>query len=211
MTLEEAASLLARVQPPPRRTGFSCDTAGCQPASVPQATASGPFRAGAIDLTGDGVPEQVQLLRERVTIYGDGVAVWRTPPEWRVVDAALGDPNDDGRGELFLAFWRPDGPDLVGSHPFIVGYRRGAYRVLWGGSAVDDPILEAELGDVNGDGVQELVVLAERPEGRVVGVWHWYGWGFSEVWRSLPGRYRDLVLLPGEVGAARIISVGEEW
>ena len=210
MALEEAASLLARVQPPPRRTGYVCDGSGCQPDGVSQAAAGGPFRAGAIDLTGDGVPEQVQLLREQVTIYGDGVAVWRTPPEWRVVDAALGDPNDDGRGEVFLAFWRPDGPDLVGSHPFIVGYRRGAYRVLWGGSAVEDPILEADLGDVDGNGVQELVVLAERAEGRVVGVWHWYGWGFSEVWRSPPGRYRDLVLLPGQAGAPPTISIGVE-
>jgi poly-gamma-glutamate synthesis protein (capsule biosynthesis protein) len=213
MAPEEAASLLARVQPPPRRIGFSCDGGDCRPAGVPQTAASGIFRAGAIDLTGDGVPEQVQLLRGGVTIYSDGAAVWRTPPQWRVVDAALGDPNDDGRGELFLAFWRPDGPDLEGSHPFIVGYRRGAYRVLWGGSAVDDPILEVALGDMDGDGVQELVVLAERRDAaaaQVAGVWHWYGWGFSQVWRSLPGRYRDLMLIPGRVGRPALISVATE-
>jgi hypothetical protein len=210
MAPEEAASLLARVQPPPRRLGFACDAGGCRPARVPQITASGPFRAGAIDLTGDGIPEQVQLAREGVTSYSDRAAVWHTPPGWRVVDAALGDPNDDGRSELFLAFWRPDGPELVGSHPFIVGYRRGAYRVLWGGSAVKDPILEVELGDVDGDGVQELVVLAEHAEGRVASIWHWYGWGFSEVWRSPPGRYRDLVLIPGGAESPPSISLAVE-
>jgi hypothetical protein len=124
-----------------------------------------------------------------------------------VVDVALGDPNDDGRGELFLAFWKPDGPGGSGSHPFIVGYRRGAYRVLWGGSAVDDPILEVELGDVNGDGVQELVVVAERAEGRVVSLWHWYGWGFSQVWRSPPGRYQDLDLIEADAGSPAVIAV----
>jgi poly-gamma-glutamate capsule biosynthesis protein CapA/YwtB (metallophosphatase superfamily) len=210
MALDEATPILARVQPPLPRVGFACEADGCQPADVVQDVASGSFRAGSIDLTGDGVPEQVQLLRERITIYSDGAEVWTSPQEWQVVDAALGDPNDDGRGEAFLAFWRSDGPDLVGSHPFIIGHRRGAYRVLWGGSAVENPILEVDLGDVDGDGVQELVVLEEQAEGTVAGVWHWYGWGFSEVWRSLPGQYRDLVLAAGEHAAASTISLAVE-
>ena len=206
----EAALLLARVQPPSKRTGYACDDLGCQPVDVLQEPASGSFRAGSIDLTGDGLPEQVQLLSEQVTIFDGGAVAWSSPPEWRVVDAALGDPNDDGRAELFLAFWRPDGPGLEGSHPFIVGYRRGAYRVIWGGSAVEHPILEAELGDVDGDTVHDLVVLAQRDEGRVVGVWHWNGWGFGEVWRSPPGQYRDLVLLAGGRGVPSTISVALE-
>jgi len=210
MAAGESPSLLARVQPPLKRTGYTCDYSDCQPVDVPMETASGSFRAGSIDLTGDGLPEQVQLLREQVAIYDDGAEKWISPPQWRVVDAALGDPNDDGRAELFLAFWRPDGPGLEGSHPFIVGYRRGAYRVIWGGSAVDHPILEVELGDVDGDGAQDLVVLSQRDEGRVVGVWHWNGWGFSEVWHSQPGRYRDLVLLAGARGASLTISVALE-
>lgn len=46
-----------------------------------------------------------------------------------------------------------------------------------------DPIREVELGDVEGDGVQELVVLEEQGNGRVVTVWHWHGWGFSLLHR----------------------------
>ena len=206
----EASSLLARARLPLSRTGFACDQDGCRPTAVPQDPAGGLFRAGSIDLTGDGHPEQVQLLRQQITIFEGGTAVWSSPPEWRVVDAALGDPNDDGRGEVFLAFWRPDGPGLEGSHPFIVGHRRGAYRVLWGGSAVDHPILEVELADVDGDGVHDLVVLAERPEGRAVSLWHWHGWGFSEVWRSAPGGYRDLVLLAGASRVPPLFSAALE-
>ncbi|HNS50396.1 MAG TPA: CapA family protein [Anaerolineae bacterium] len=210
MEAGEASSLLARVRPPLSRIGFACDENDCRPVAVPQDSATGLFRAGSIDMTGDGHPEQVQLLRQRITIFQDGEQAWASPQEWRVVDAALGDPNDDGRGEVLIAFWRPASPDREGSHPFIVGSRRGAYRVLWGGSAVDHPILEVELADVDGDGVHDLVALAERSEGRAVSLWHWHGWGFSELWRSPPGRYQDLVLLPAEHGVPPSFSAALE-
>jgi hypothetical protein len=116
--------------------------------------------------------------------------VWRSPDTWRVVDLALGDPNDDGRHELLLAFWRPDDDGVPRSQPFIVGYRGGVYRTVWGGSPVDNPIYEVALGDVDGDGREDLVVLEEQ----AVAVWRWHGWGFSLMWRSPPGRYQDLIL-----------------
>jgi poly-gamma-glutamate capsule biosynthesis protein CapA/YwtB (metallophosphatase superfamily) len=236
MTADEASALLDRVQPldavhpepveGSRRQGFACEpTPGgdgetCRPADVPQTPYRGPFRAGAIDLTGDGVLEQVRRAGEQVIVYRDGIEVWRGLPEWRVVDLALGDPNDDGRGEILLALWKPDAAGVLHgsaelvevSHPFLVGYRGGTYRVLWGGSAVADPIHEVELGDVDGDGVQELVVLEGQGDGlnRAVSVWRWHGWGFSLVWRSPPGHYRDLMLIPGEVGPPPTISVAEQ-
>ena len=210
MDLDEAAALLARVQPQLPRLGFACDGEACSPTTVLQATQAGPFRAGAIDLTGDGVAESVRLLDGQVVVYSQGAEAWRGLPEWRVVDLALGDPNDDGRGELLLALWKPDGKGVSRSHPFVAGYREGAYRVLWGGSAVPDPIHEVELGDVDGDGVQELVVLEERDGARAVSVWRWHGWGFSLTWRSPAGHYRDLALLPGGAGDPSKISVGAE-
>ena len=213
-------------EPPARRLSFACDgqtvrlssVEACRPINMPQTPRTGPFRTGAIDLTGDGVKEQVQLEEQQVVVYRDGVEVWRGLPEWRVVDLALGDPNDDGRNELLLALWKPDAAGVPRdstervevSHPFIIGYREGAYRILWGGSAVADPIREVELGDVDGDGVQELIVLEERADGRAVTVWRWHGWGFSLMWRSPPGRYRDLALIAGETGHPPIISVAVE-
>jgi hypothetical protein len=94
------------------------------------------------------------------------------------------------------------------SQPFVVGYRRGAYRLLWAGSAVADPIREVELGDVDVDGVQEMVVLEERGDAQAVTVWRWHGWGFSLSWRSPPGRYRDLALIPQGAGQPPLITVG---
>jgi poly-gamma-glutamate capsule biosynthesis protein CapA/YwtB (metallophosphatase superfamily) len=226
MTPDEATLLLERVQPlhseqaersggeqdelPPRRLGFACDGQTCRPVNVPQTPRTGAFRTGAIDLTGDGLAEQVRLEEQQVIVYRDGLEAWRGLPEWRVVDLALGDPNDDGRSELLLALWKPDAAGVPRSHPFIIGYREGAYRILWGGSAVADPIREVELGDVDGDGVQELIVLEEQGDSCAVTVWRWHGWGFSLMWRSPPGRYRDLALVTSDAGHPPIISVAVE-
>jgi hypothetical protein len=220
MAAGEAASLLARVQPPLPRIGFFCDgqtvrpnsADACRPVEVPQTSRTGPLHAGAMDLTGDGASEQVQLVEEQVVIFRDGVEMWQGLPAWRVVDLALGDPNDDGRGELLLALWKPDAEGVPRSHPFIVGYRQGAYRILWGGSAVADPLCEVELGDIDGDGLQELIVLEEQGDGleRAVTVWRWHGWGFSLMWRSPPGRYRDLALILSGAGKRLAISVAVE-
>lgn len=210
MSPEEAAPLLDRVQPSLRRTGFVCEGETCRPVEVSQQSQEGRFGAGKVDLTGDGVPEQVRLAENDVVVYGDGVEAWRGLPEWRVTDLALGDPNDDGRGEMLLALWKTGAGGESGSHPFIVGYREGAYRVLWGGSAVADPLREVELGDVDGDGVEELVAIEDRPGGRAVTVWRWHGWGFGLLWRSPPARYRDLALLPGRDGQGLVISAALE-
>jgi hypothetical protein len=215
--LQEAGSATVGVGPN-RRLGFACDSQtvrlssveACRPVNVPQTPRTGPFRTGAIDLTGDGVAEQVRLQEQQVIVYGNGVETWRGLPEWRVVDLALGDPNDDGRSELVLALWKPGAAGVPRSHPFIIGYREGAYRILWGGSAVADPIREVELGDVDGDGVQELIVLEGRGDGCAVTVWRWHGWGFSLMWRSPPGRYRDLALITGGADHPPIISVAVE-
>jgi poly-gamma-glutamate synthesis protein (capsule biosynthesis protein) len=210
-TAAEARSIIARVEGQPRRTAYVCDRMLCRLAEpAPDAPApmrSGLFWGGRTDLTGDGTAEHVRRVDERVIIYEDGAEVWRSPAEWRVVDLALGDPNDDGRNELMLALWKPglDGLEppsdwkerAYRSRPFIVGYRGGIYRTVWGGSAVSHPIHELELGDVDGDLAEELVVLEAHGDGlqdRTVSVWRWHGWGFSKVWRSPPGQYSDLVL-----------------
>jgi hypothetical protein len=83
------------------------------------------------------------------------------------------------------------------------------YRQLWGGSPVSDPILEVELADLDGDGVQELAAVESAAGGSRsdVSVWRWHGWGFSLVWRSSPGDYNDLMVLPPTEGRPARLSV----
>ena len=73
-----------------------------------------------------------------------------------------------------------------------------------------DPIREVELSDVDGDGVQELIVLEEQGDSCAVTVWRWHGWGFSLMRRSPPGRYGDMALITSDAGHPPIISVAVE-
>ncbi len=61
---------------------------------------------------------------------------------------------------------------------------------------------------------QDLVVLEARAdagedvaEASTLAVWRWHGWGFSNMWRSPAGAYRDLVLVPGVDGAPDTLQV----
>ena len=207
---------------------FGCDSESCRPISDPSAPralnrspggrgepdSGSVFTSGEIDLTGDGSPERVELDEGVITIFHDNSIVWQSPPAWTVVDLALGDPNNDGRYEIIAAFWRDDAEGVPRNQPFIIGYRQGQYRTLWGGSPIAEPIVELALADLTGDGVEELIVLEAAPGGEgpvpvatTVAVWRWHGWGFSRMWRSEVGRYRELSLVPGVDGGPATFAV----
>lgn len=212
LAMAKAEPWLTALLPPPSRLAFACSELECESIDAPPATESGQFYSGQIDLTGDGKPETVRKEGERITIYEGttstgSVAVWQSPAEWRVVDVALGDPNDDGRYEIMLAIWRKDGAGYERSQPYIVGYRGGVYDLLWGGRPVGDPIQELALADVDGDGIEELVVIIEQADGlaQAVAVWQWQGWSFSWQWQSEPGWYENLVI--GDGGERPLITV----
>lgn len=192
-------AFLARLPRPMQQVGFACDRQMCWAVEPPAASVDAPFTANAIDLTGDGIPETILREGEGLRVLQGDVEIWRSDPAWRVVDVALGDPNDDGRYEILAALWKPDDEGVLTSHPFIIGYRGGAVKVIWGGSAVTHGIHEIALADVDDDGVAELIVLESARPGdgpdatqRTLSVWDWHGWGFNLRWRSEPGRYLGL-------------------
>jgi poly-gamma-glutamate capsule biosynthesis protein CapA/YwtB (metallophosphatase superfamily) len=197
----------------PENLAFRCDSHACSQTEIKlppnELAQESIFSSGASDLDGEGQAEQVRLTSGHVKISGGSLPGWESPPEWQVLDLALGDPNQDGRQELLVAVRKPDSSGVVLSHPFVFGYRQGTYRLLWGGSAVSDPILEVELGDIDADGKQELIVLEELhgDMGRAVSVWRWHGWGFSQVWRSQPGAYEHLRLGSDPQDGRRLILI----
>ncbi len=163
------------------------------PVSVHSQIAAAPFTSGEIDMTGDGRPEIVSLVEGRLHVESKGALVWQSEPDWVVQDVALGDPNNDGRFEALVAFWKPDEAGQMRSQPFVIGYRRGLFDTCWGGSPVTYPLFEVALADVDGDSYQELLALEGRSEDmQGVTVWRWHGWGFSQQWGSVSGAYRGL-------------------
>ncbi len=146
---------------------------------------------GQIDLTGDGEPERVTLQDGTLHIYEGEREVYTSHPSWQVVDAALGDPNQDGRFEVTMLIWKQDAPGKpVTTHPFILGYRGGQYKVIWGGSATDNWVQALGVADVDSDNLDELVTIERDPDAlqcearyRVV-VMKWNGWGFTRQWIS---------------------------
>ncbi len=212
--LSAAAALVAfywfQPQPAVRLIGFACDSEGCFVVAVEETGVMEPhfaLREKEVDLTGDGLPEKVVFEDNSLAVFEDGIRVWKSLPAWIVVDYALGDPNDDGRNEILVALWKPDADGILRSHPFIVGFRGGRYKTIWGGSAVAYGIHELLLADLDGDGRQELIVLesADLQAGpgatlRTLSVWDWHGWGFSLRWRSEAGHYSNLTLVTAEDG-----------
>ncbi len=205
-------ALIARLQPPAQQLSFTCSPGACV-AGEPVGTGQGGlFWSEKADLTGDGESETIYRRGGRAEIEQDGKIVWTSPVDWQVLDLAVGDPNNDGRSELLISLRKPDAQGLSRSHPFIVGYRRGMYKLLWGGSALSSPITEVEVGDIDGDGLQELLVLEEQAGGaNALSVWRWHGWGFLLDWRSQPGWYENLSLanVPGRDQTAIILS--QRW
>ncbi len=193
--------ILTHLPRPLRQVGFVCDQQTCWTVEPSASVVSAPFAEGAVDLTGDGVLETILREEETLRIWQGETEIWRSDPVWRVVDVALGDPNDDGRYELLAALWKPNDAGVLTSHPFIIAHRGGAIKVIWGGSAVTYGIHELALADVDGDRVEELIVLESAQPGdgpdavqRTLSVWDWHGWGFNLRWRSEAARYENLGL-----------------
>jgi poly-gamma-glutamate synthesis protein (capsule biosynthesis protein) len=132
--------------------------------------------------------------------------IWESKPGWQVEQFSFGDADEDGRPELIFTLWKNDGQDDRGeyrSHPFVYGWRRNAFRPVWAGSALVDPIREFGLLDLSGDGVNELVVLegkyneVRNAPARYVTVWRWMGWGYELLYRSDMGSFSGLTVIEG--------------
>jgi hypothetical protein len=144
------------------------------------------------------------------------------PATWQIHAADYVDVTGDGVTECVLLVWRPwrdwpvmrwsSGSSPITAHHDAEGYsahivlaepsatsRRG-YRELWAGSALAMPVRRTAVGDVDGDGRPELIVLeGDYQRGRIGpardwAVWRWNGFGFTLDRRSAPGEFSALAL-----------------
>lgn len=165
----------------------------------------------AVDLRGNGEPLRVTLDDGEARVLDGDKELWRNEmATWQITGMTAGDADNDGRYEVLLRLWKPDSKGVLRSHPFMLGWRGGYYRVFWGGSAVAQPIQDAAIGPVS-DGRNALVVLegGSRPGERAthVSVWTWQGWNFQQQWQSPAGAYQRLALLDLDGDGVREIVV----
>jgi hypothetical protein len=151
------------------------------------------------------------------------------PTAWDVRANLLADLNHDGAKECVLLVWRPwqDWPimrwsesaspiagnrDRNGDSSHIILIEPSTGRELWAGSALAVPIVMITVGDVDGDGAQELIALegdyqtGRDGPARHLALWRWNGFGFTLEWRSPPDRLSALALSDlDRDGAAEIL------
>ena len=143
------------------------------------------------------------------------------PPTWYPMSSVLADVTGDDVSEWVLAVWRPwrDWPiqhwssvpspiagfhDAAGHscHLILLDPRDG--REIWAGSALPVPLLAVAVGDVDGDGINEVVALegsyatGRKGPATHVDVWSWSGFGFTLEWRSPLGTFHQLRLVDAD-------------
>lgn len=150
-------------------------TSCTQPVAHPATPDAWDVRASALaDVTGDGVPEWTLL-------------VWRPWRDWAIQE------------------WAPAPSPITGFHDAAgdschVILLDPAGREIWAGSALPAPFVDLAVGDVDGDGRNELLTLegdyAAGREGPAahVNIWRWNGFGFGLAHRSPPGNWREFCL-----------------
>jgi poly-gamma-glutamate synthesis protein (capsule biosynthesis protein) len=156
-----------------------------------------------VDLRGDGSPlwatRTVTGAVRITTLDAAGTALWQNEAaDWNVQRMVAGDPNRDGRVELLLLLWKPDASGRLRSHPFLVGYRGGRFRVIWGGSPLEPSAQDAAIGDIDGDGADELVLLRggalPGDSATSLSIWRWDSWIFVNIWEESISAARSLSL-----------------
>ncbi len=211
MGTDAAKPHLDSVRPKPTLLALSCSIDQCKSQMMDHPEQTHADKNNQADLTGDGTAERVLLENGHAFIYGGDKIAWQSPSEWNVLDFAVGDPNNDGRQELALALEKRDARGEMKSHPFLIGYRGGVYRQVWGGSAVAYPILEIDLADLDADRSEELIVLEARGNGeQALTVWKWQGWVFMQTWSSAAGHFSDLNVIR-ENSKGPIITINRLW
>jgi hypothetical protein len=108
---------------------------------------------------------------------------WTSPirPIWRL---AAGDVDGDGDDELVYGMWSSKDHHGEEGRPksiWVMGWQGRETEPLWRGSSLADPLVDFRVGDVDGDGTDEVFALEETDEGCLASVYRWSGFGLGRV------------------------------
>jgi hypothetical protein len=207
---------------------YRLEPGGLIPVLVPYGMVSlGPIMQD--DLDGNGTPETLELAGGHLSIYSVGQTVWKSPPAWHIEQAVISDLNHDGLPEVTLLLWRPFRPwpvdqwlpyggrtaafhnaEGLSCHIILIGWIRGAFRELWAGSPMADPIVSFAIAEMNDNQSQELVALEGRysdsisDPARTIKIWEWNGFGFTVV-SSMDGIFNKMTLVRADDGPILIL------
>lgn len=184
------------------------------------------------DLDRNGQPEIVATKEGKAQIISDGSSLWSSPTDWEVVQAEITDLNHDGSPEVTLLVWRAFKPwpidnyiphpgriqdfhdrEYRSCHLILIGWSRGAYRELWAGSALANPLSAFTPIDIDQDGQQELAALeghynASFIATRSVTLWEWNGFGFTLLARSPKGYFHSPARIQTSSGQEVLLAQG---
>lgn len=182
------------------------------------------------DFDGDGALETLIVTNGRAVIQTEGQTRWQSPPAWDVTQAQITNLDRDGLPEVTLLVWRQFKPwpvdtwlphggriqdfhDASGRscHILLIGWKRNAFRELWAGSALAEPVDHFAAVDSTGDGRQYLFTLTGKYDdlpsapSRRLKVWEWNGFGFTVV-HELESSFHRMVPVQTEAGRVLILT-----
>lgn len=126
------------------------------------------------DINGDGIPEEYDLNNNALTVTEGGKVLWQSPKGYAVDNIGLGDLTNDGKADIVITLWKKGsfGPvkpfwhsgkdDDYKHHLFIYTVEAGEFKPVWCSSNLDRPIVDFQITDLDGDGLNELEVLEGR-------------------------------------------------
>ena len=184
------------------------------------------------DLDGDSHDENIVHKNGHLEIFSQGLVVWDSPQEWQITQAEITDLNRDDVPEVALLLWREFSPWPIDAyiprpgriqdfhdqenrscHLILIGFSQGAYRELWAGSALADPLLAFAAADLDQDGFQELIALESRYDAHLLEsssltVWDWNGFGFTLLSRGPQGYAISLTTVQTSSGQDLLLAHG---
>ena len=129
------------------------------------------------------------VLKNKILyLYSEKGIVWSTDREWQVEYFQIADFDNDNLEELGIVVWKEGyyGPTMPfweeenkndwGNHIFIYRLESGQPEIQWGSSTIEDKISSIDVGNIDEDEENELIVVHENGQD----VMQWDDFGFEE-------------------------------